>query len=702
MEPMQSSTSGRTSARLAADAQSAQPAAQPAQPVSSQPTTRARLTAEDEAEVGSLLREVDSVETQKASISSAPASRSAAAAPAAPAPINGDAYESPDLLAALDLYRAGSVDEAAEKLAGILRRESRNPVALYLMGMIDLDRGLTERKKASAAPEGDTTARLEYSRKATTYFQSARSNLKTLLSLDRVDPEYRNLRPVEAGLNLGIALLAIDDIPQRLKLTDEAIDILKSYTAEFPDDYLGHFFLGISYWRKAIDFQDAQARPLSAQAFERTQSLLVRHRANPDELSQIQAVELYIRYYNGVQAVYEERYTAAKELLSGVAQDASALEGLGTLRDQSLQLVEKIKEVEKSSGQTITFLQPPVGPIEFRGTLAIGNGYDSNVPLQGDNTELSRRVPRRDDYFFDTFASFDLARRFNNEEENGLWKSMAVGLGADMSHRWHASVTAFDLNQYRARPYLQVEFQNEVFAYLEYQFAYTQLGHDPFITSHDGILALTKRWSDREKNSYGTRADLYYDYGHRNYFDHIADPRLDRDGSYHLIGARQAFDLVRADALWKDYYAQAPEAERVRFGEQRWMNWYLGYEFRDESTQGAEFDLYSHALLTGIFVPLPLRLDFDYRASFSWDNYWNWSLFDFTRDERFDFRQIHSFGLTYTLVRRGEVERMPTFEMRLRGSADLTFQDSNTSDSAHRHVYSYDRGQYGVALIIDF
>lgn len=608
-----------------------------------------------------------------------------------------------ELLTAIALYRDGDRAGAFERFTAILERDPQNAGALYWCGLIEMERGLQARKAARGTTDSARMQQLDQD--ARLAFQRARERLSALLSLAATDPEVRRLRPVEAGLTLGIAQLAGTDA-ERLALARDAVTTLNEYNRQMDEagtpDYLGHFFLAIAKWRLGIYGEDQAAVAAASESFET--ALRLAPEPDPsapppaDVPTERETVRLYKNYYEGIVKVLGRERDEGMRLLDQVAADAARYPALEALRADAQTLRRKAEQV--GSGYEPIQFNTPVGFLEFRGDLQIGGGYDSNVILLGDGTALPRGIPHKYDYFGEVYAGAEVSRRFTKDQGFDFGQSLTLGIGGDTSDRWHPSVREYDVNQYRGRVFLLWEPVEELFNYWEYQYADTELGHEPFIGAHSAYISLTKRFSRPEEQSYGTALTGYYLYENRTYYDAVFDQRLDRDGNYHLVGLRQSFDLVRADRLWQRYYegktGVANDNDRVR-----WLLWYIGYEYRDERTQGNEFDMYSNGVLTGVEVPLPWRLTFDYGARISWDEYNSYSLFDFGRDARDELRQVHTWGLTYTIVDRGE-RKPDTLQMRLRGSIDLTVQDSDVIDARDQAVYSYNRAQYWLGLIVSF
>ncbi|MGE3180862.1 MAG: hypothetical protein AB7N71_04470 [Phycisphaerae bacterium] len=619
---------------------------------------------------------------------------------------------------ATQLYTTGNEEDEQQAEAlfeQVLTQDPNNAVALYYVGLINLETGLRARQSAQSA--ADPLERPGFDQVARRAFERAQEALTRLLQPELFGgtPERQALQPLEAGLDLSIALLADADVQTQRARTEKAVATLSKYSQEFPEDHLGYFFLGVATWRLATIGKEmglsqeeiARAQRTSDESFnEAGKRVTVARQAAPD-LVELRAVEIYIDYYRGIAALEKSEFDRGIEILTRVSDDADDSRELIPLSLAANRLIEVAERVKTQSGgpKPITFFEDqPYGPIEFRGELRMNTGYDSNVPLLGDDTAPPIRIPNQSDIFGGTTAAFELARVFNKQRDPDFdfGESLRLSIGGDTTHRWHSSIREFDINQYRGRVAAQWEFTKYNFATVEYQYSYTLLGHDPFIASHDVFFGLTHIWADVERASYGTRSIAYYAYSWRNYLDRINAAVLDRDGAYQLIGLRQTFDVIRADDLWSDYYGRQDDPVERDYFAKRWVNAWLGYEYRNERTQGTEFDLYSHGLRAGIFVPLPYRLDFEYQLGLLWDNYSGQSVFDYTRDERFDMRQEHFFSLAYTIVPINTNPKLETLEVKVRAFAEFVLQDSNVTDSRSQDIYSYDRGNYGIALEIGF
>jgi len=339
----------------------------------------------------------------------------------------------------------------------------------------------------------------------------------------------------------------------------------------------------------------------------------------------------------------------------------------------------------------------PPNPFEFRGRISLGAAYDTNVPLLGDEARLPLSFGRKWDYRLETAASFDLSRRFD-KSETVLGESLAIGIGGSTTYGWQPNIGDFDVNLYSGRAWVNWQAARDLYLGLDYEYSYAQLGRDPYVSSNRLTPVVSKIW--RADATESGRTDLWYSHDYRNYLERIGDPRLNRDGKYQSVGIRHTLNLTRARHLWASYYSQ--HAAEGRLLGDRPLSIHAGYMFRDERTRGTEFDLSGHSILAGVEVPLPYRLSLEFDTVLTWEDYAAASAFAPRSSERRDFVQRYDLGLTRTFVARGESEWLHNLEIKLRGGAAVTLQDSNVRSRLGGDIYEYDRAIYGLRLSISF
>lgn len=596
-------------------------------------------------------------------------------------------------------YLQEEYDEARQILEQLREQEPNNAACLYYLGLIYLDQGL-----AYAGQDRHEQARESFAR--------AQDCLEGVLRL-AADP---GVTPIEAALNLadynallplGIAQLAREDPVRRDEARDlahQAAETLQDYveTDEGRNDRHGHFFLAVAHYRLCFHEDPAGHARAAAQALRLAKDLAgVDAKRGVLDPAELQTFETRVLYYQGLIDLAGNRRREALAKLRQVIERGVAGEQLVVNAED---LVEHIEREQKAHPSPMV-LDSPLGPLRFEGGFALGYFYDTNVILLGEDTALPRGIVQKWDHRFGVEAGFDVTRQFV-EQECALGKSLLLGVGGLTSHLWQPSIGEFDVNMYTGRAYVNWEPLSDLFVGLQYDYTYTQLGHDPFISSNRITPVISKIWRGSPAGQLGeerSRTDLFYSYDYRDYLDELIDFRFDRDGAYHALGIKQTINLWKARDLWRDYYAAQEGAEPVDFRDgERWLAARVGYVYRNERTQGDEFDLVGHTIQAGLDVPLPYRLMFEFRTDLGWDGYNHASLLDYRRNERRDFLQYYDFGLTRTFVDRGENSSMPTLRVRLRAGIEFGIQDSNVWNRLSEDVYSYDRAIYSMKLMVNF
>ena len=544
-------------------------------------------------------------------------------------------------------------------------------------------------------------------------FQRAREHFQVVK--DYVAERDPKSTMVRAALLLGIAQLAANFSPGEKDAIDfarQAEETLRQYieTEVGKNDREGHFYLAVALYRLTDEYAQARdsinhAASLKAafDSLDKSERL-----ADVDYSSGVLSAEKHERftktaaYYRALLEIQARRYQEAAQLLEqrfprGPDQPQELFE------KNAWEIQKKLEDIQITAPEPIRLpVPPPVGPLEFEGRVRVGGWYDSNVILLGQDTHLPLGFKQSADYQLGVTADFTLSRYITRTEAPWVGESLTVGIGGGTSNVWQPNIPEFDINRYPGRAYVNWQPFRDLYFGFQYEYSYTQLGHEPFIVSNRFTPVISKTWrTGRDDHEWG-RTDLYFSQDDRNYLDILPDRRLNRDGVYRAAGVQQTFNLARAADLFylRDYFA-THENERLYFGDD-WLQFYAGYEFRDEQTVGTEFDLRGHVLVWGLLVPLPYRLAFEVQGEFAWADYCSASIFDYERKPRTDFIQQYDFGLTYTFVARGEYAAMRTLDVKLRGGVSVTFQDSNIWNRLGEDIYEYDRGIYGMQLEVGF
>jgi len=590
--------------------------------------------------------------------------------------------------------------EAKAILTDLYAKDPGNVPCKYYLGLVHLKEGLA--KSSDVQDEASRNEAKDAFRQAKRYFQEV------------VEQADQAALPIEAYLDLGIAQLGGQEFGEaEMQQAKDAADTLQAYvqTETGQNDRFGYFFLGVAQYRLATQDEKLQGvnkperRREAQRAFDRAVELAQQEQL--DE-SAFRLFETRIIYYRALLHINAQRYPEAKHDLETVVVRAES-EAQTDLGPNATALLEKLEKVEGEEPRPLALDEE--GKFYVEGFVNIGNYYDTNVILLGEDTQIQRGIPHEEDYTFGLHAGFDVSRYFD-EDDKILGRSLNVGIGGSTYHAWHAHIEEFDLNTYSGRAFVNWEPFDavpDIFLGVQYDYSYTKLGQDPYISSNRISPVISKIWRDDSGTEPGlgderARTDIFYSYDDRDYFDPIFDPRLDRDGNYHSVGLVQSFNLVRADRIWKDYYAAGggDNLPRDYRDAERWARIWLGYTYRNERTQGDEFDLFGNTVRGGLELPLPYRFAFDFTAEFTWDDYSQPNLFDFRRFERFDFIQRYIFGVTRTFIDRGECESMKSLSVKSRAFVELYDQDSNVWDRLSQDLYQFNRQIYGLELLISF
>lgn len=622
----------------------------------------------------------------------APAQDAPTDAPAEPPAMTGDAVV--DLNEGLRLFLTEDYAGARAILEDLRSRDPQNTACLYFLGLIYLEDGLGLARMQGRGAE------------ARAAFERARNMLEAVSR-----SEDASLIPVESAVDLGIAQLASDDpnkpSEETRTLSARAAETLERYVSETEigkTDRYGHFFLGVARYRLSARRPGAELER-AASAFDEALRLAeVEQKAGELKPEDFAKFDNSILYYKALLDLSSRRLKPGLDKLRLVSDRAR--ETQTQLAANADELIPSVEEEMKRSVEPGITLPSPVGPLRFEGSLTIGNVYDSNVILLGRDTALPRGIVKKGDYRLGLEASFDVSRVMTRDREGIVGESLTLGVGGTTFNFWQPSIGEFDINDYSGRAYVNWEPVRDLFVGLLYDYRYTMLGHDPFISSNRLTTVVTKQWRapGDPDGDVRARSEAFYSYDYRDYKDVLSDVRFDRDGRYQSIGVNQSFALWKARDLWPNYYsAKAPGGGARDFADgDRWAEVRIGYQYRDERTHGDEFDLYGHSLLAGAAIPLPWRLLFDFGLDLTWDNYTHPSLLDYERKERFDLIQTYRFGLTRTIIGRGEYAPMPSLDIKVRGNIDLQYQDSNIWNRLGEDVYEFNRFIYGITLQIRF
>jgi hypothetical protein len=597
----------------------------------------------------------------------------------------------------IQAFLEADFERASEIFERVLAQHPGHPACLYYLGLIHLDEGLRLSSVDSEAAHAK--------------FNLACENLEQIMQ--QVDP---TVAPVEAALLLGIAQLAADvpkaDTGLVIELATAAQRTLQSYVETIEagkNDRYGFFYLGVAQYRLG-DYYNLQGNHVQAgaslsaavSALETAERLAEVDRKREElepgtprglDEAAYQHFKQVVSYYRGLVKLQRRQNREARQLLEYVRSH-----GTGELSSNAAGILEKLDETEAKSPLPLSF-DSPLGRLDLQGSLSVGGVYDTNVILLGGDTILPLGIGQKHDFRLETAADFYVSR-YIDKTEAPIGESLSIGLGGGTAHGWHPDIREFDVNSYAGRAFVQWQPLRDWYFGTEYEYAYTKLGTQPYISGNRLTPVLSHIWRSGENGDELGRTDAWYNYEYRNYMPLLGEPRFDRDGKYHAIGVRHTFNLKRAADLWASYYADRQQERR--FLGNRWLNLSLGYVYRDERTRGDEFDLAGHSILAGVELPLPYRFALEFDSVLTWEDYNSPSLFDYRGNERSDFAQQYALGLTHTFVARGENAALPSLEIKLSAEISVTNRNSNIWDRLSQDVYEYDRAIYGLRLSVDF
>ena len=414
----------------------------------------------------------------------------------------------------IQAFLEADFERASEIFERVLAQDEGNPACLYYLGLIYLDEGLQLSSVDNEAAQAK--------------FNLACENFEQVMQ--QVDP---TVAPVEAALLLGIAQLAADvpavDTGAVIELATAAQHTLQSYVETIEagkDDRYGFFYLGVSHYRLG-DYYNLQGNYAQASknlnsavaALEAAERLAEvdrkREELEPgvprglDEASYEQFKQV-VAYYRGLVALQRRQNREARQLLEYVRAHE-----LGELGQNAAGILEKLDETEAESPLPLSFASP-LGRLDLQGDLSIGGVYDTNVILLGGNTILPLGIGQKHDFRLETAANFYVSR-YIDKTEAAVGESLSIGVGGGTAHGWHPDIHEFDINLYAGRAFVQWQPLKDWYLGTEYEYSYTLLGYEPFISGNRLTPVLSHIWRSGENGDELGRTDAWYNYEYRDY-----------------------------------------------------------------------------------------------------------------------------------------------------------------------------------------
>ncbi|RJP32491.1 MAG: hypothetical protein C4547_13915 [Phycisphaerales bacterium] len=509
---------------------------------------------------------------------------------------------------------------------------------------------------------------------------------------------------------------------------DRAAELLETLLKEdlsAQDRIRAGFFLGVLRYRQAVPRRDPNERVrIDHNHLAAAEALM---RALADDPQAPQEWRSYAALYLGLIVPFRAARDAGDARRAAVFDEAvRRLDQAGDLDTrmrgdppQAESVSRAIPTVIARQRQHIASMreQPPAAP-EYRNdvllSVNLGPSYDTNVVLLGERTDLPRGIRDKDDFGF-TLATaigytLDLGKLDSSLDR---W---ALGLQGRVSALWHEDIGDFDEQQYGASVALQYEAvpaQEEfgpVYLKLQYDYAYTLLGRDGFVSTNAVRPSVQVHFMNRRSVT-----DVYFIYELRDYFEPVFDRRFERSGEYPAIGLAQRFRTVDLAPIYEDagltvwgHPGDDGLAQEDPDYPARFLELFGAFEYSWDATAGSEFDLKGYTLAGGVAVPLPWGWLLDAGAQFEWEEYQDGSLVDFHRRPRRDFIQQYAVGLSRTYVLRDGVlynRYAPAIDrvlMTVRAHATWTLDDANVVDRLGQSVFEYDRAFYGISIGFSF
>jgi TolA-binding protein len=487
---------------------------------------------------------------------------------------------------------------------------------LYSRGLVEFHANRFEPaldlfRQAVAANPSDAYARyyLGVTRGRTGDFAGAAADLQAALE---VRPDLD-----EAALELGVALV-------ELGRNEEALAPLAQAQANAPLEGQASLFLGLAQLRLGRD-------DLAQANFDRAAA------ADPE-------LRVSGRYYQGVAAYRAGRWRDAEEHFAAVVADRPD-SAMGREANKFLDAVrvERVRAYELYA--------------------AVGLEYDSNVPLETDESIQSPGVPGSGDFGDPGDGRVTLAA--GGRYSPLLTEAVSISLGYDFFQSLHFDLTEFDLQDHRPSLQLAGRIDN---------FRWGILGrYDHYLLDLESFLdeATAFPWVGYALPDFG-RTEISYRMRYRNFYSvDIGDFNI-RDAFNHAPGIRQVVEILGPDRyVFAGYRYDREDPTRSEVDAERFA--YDGHEFN-----------------TGVSWALPADITGDFAYAYRHEQYDDASREDistFPFDERRNDDEHH-----FTVVAAKEF--LEYFRVRLAYFG--TINDSN------QNAFQYDRHIGSVTLEVRY
>ncbi len=390
-----------------------------------------------------------------------------------------------------------------------------------------------------------------------------------------------------------------------------------------------------------------------------------RPRAALEALKPIEALEPknpWLWYYRGLADL------RLRNAYMAMADFDRALDYMAEFGDPDPQLVETVRHYRRRARREV-----------FSVDTQIGLAYDTNVSYLGDTTGGLGLITGQDDGKFASGLQIHYAPIATEDHD--------LRIGARLGHAWHFEIDEFDYQDYGGSIRYARWLGDHWEASLQYDYDYTLLGNDEFLSNHAITPGIQYQWRPGNVPFGPDRTFVFYQLNGRD-FQFDTTPSYDRDGIINGVGVEQSF-LFR------------PLPGTTRTGDLA-----IGYRYDSISTKGTEFDRNTNSFYLGLGLPIlnPWAPDRylilpDKELVFRFNA--NWLVADYREDSRLDARRRKRDDLiaTYAFsVSQQLLEDLEYGDLILHGIIHWTDADSSLTARYGREPFTYDKVVYGVQL----
>lgn len=416
----------------------------------------------------------------------------------------------------------------------------------------------------------------------------------------------------------------------------------------------------------------AATPPISvSQKLDEAATLLSLGRATPamtllDEVVEMEPGNPWIWFYRGVGR------TQLGEPYRAIDSFDRAKEILESLGNPDTDLAERIRRHRTKARQKV-----------LRLTLKTGLAHDTNVTYLGEGAAVGlAEISGKADAKFGSGLDVVYAPVADSQQ--------TLEFGLRLGHTWHFSVEQFNYQDYGGHVRYVRQLDDHWRAGLRYDYDFTLLGNDAFLSNHAITPNLTYSWHEAIGPLTLKETEAYYQIALRDFLYETL-PHFNRDGPAQAFGIEQRMSLVVSEQWAWDIAG--------------------GYQFAAFLTDGREFDRITHDFYLGLDIPLinpanpheylllpdlPLLFEFDV----------DWQLADYRNRSRIDRNRSHRRDYIFTAswaVSQKLLEDPDLGDLTLQTFIQWTDADSNVETSQRFRgtgaPFTYDKLLTGMQLV---